>query len=345
VQKLARPESFISHAPLRFYLSVKRRCAQQPDVASLVDQADVEGLVEAARFQDVRHDSEGRVTDRGMQVRERAILALGEFGADAGNGTVIAALRDPIDLVRSAAVRVLYARGEGEALGDALGWLPASQGHSRKLASRALLELRSTPAARAAVRAVVRARADAPLSDADIVFVRALIQPDRRHRPAKGVIRDLLDALADERAEVADRAEELLIRLAPMSTSGVIGELETGSSPERAAAILGRIGDPTAMPPLILALEHRESDVRVQAAGALGALRHPGAVQPLLRATRDGDLDVRVEASHALDRMGAAVVIAELPALLGSMINDAVASALERPTPAARKPTASTPVV
>jgi len=79
---------------------------------------------------------------------------------------------------------------------------------------------------------------------------------------------------------------------------------------------------------LTAALEQRESDVRVQAAAALGALRHPAAVEPLLRATWDPAVDVRAEASHALDGIG---VIAGLSALLGSMINDAVASALEPP--------------
>jgi HEAT repeat protein len=154
--------------PLRSYLSVKRPPTQQLDVASLMDPADVERLVEAARFQDLKRDSGGYVTDRGTQVREQAIVALGEVGADAGNAAVIAALRDPIDSVRCAAVRVLYSREDREALGDALGWLPAGQGRSRALASRALLELRSTPAARAAARVLygpeAMGRSQAPTS-------------------------------------------------------------------------------------------------------------------------------------------------------------------------------------
>ena len=301
---------------------------RQPDVRRLVDQADVEGLSEAGRFQDVKRDSEGRIVDGGVQVREQAILALGELGAEAGHDTVIAALRDPFDSVRSAAVRVLHARCEGEALAPALAWLPAGHAQSRELAAHALLELRSLPVARAATRALVHARGDAPIAEPDIALVRALCSPDQRQPPANEVMRELLDALADESPVVAGRAEDLLLRLAPMSTSGLIDELEHGGSPERAAAILGRIGDPAALQPLTVALEQRESEVRIQAAAALGALRHPAAVEPLLRATWDPTLDVRAEASQALDGIG---VIAGLSALLGSMINDAVASALAPP--------------
>ena len=307
---------------------MKRFRRRQPDVPSLAERADVEGLSEAGRFQAVKRDSKGRVVDGGVEVREQAIFALGELGAEAGQDTVIAALRDPFDLVRSAAVRVLYARGEGEALAHALAWLPAGPAQSRELACQAVVELRSVRVARAATRALLGAGGDAPVSDADISLVRALCSPDQRERPADGVMRELLDALADESPVVADRAEDLLVRLAPMSTPGLIDELDHGGSPERAAAILGRIGDPAALQALTAALEQRESDVRVQAAAALGALRHPAAVEPLLRATWDPAVDVRAEASHALDGIG---VIAGLSALLGSMINDAVASALEPP--------------
>jgi HEAT repeat protein len=310
---------------------MKLRRTRAPDVPTLLEGADVEGLVEAASFRDIKRDFEGRATDRGAEVREQAILALGELGAEAGNGTVTAALRDPSDSVRSAAVRVLYTRQEVEPLAEALSWLPPTKGRARKLAFQALLELRSTPAARAVARALVRVPGDGPLSDADIAFLHTLIQPEKRRRPARGVVRELLHALADERSDVADRAEDALVRLAPTSTPGVIDELERGSSPERAAAVLGRIGDPAAMPPLIAALEHRLPYVRVQAAAALGALRDPAAVEPLLRATRDSELDVRAEASHALDRMGAAAVIVGMSALLGPMIKDAVTSAVERP--------------
>ena len=63
----------------------------------------------------------------------------------------------------------------------------------------------------------------------------------------------------------------------------------------------------------------------------LGALRDPATVEPLLRAVHDSDPDVRAEASDALDGLGSAAVIVGLSVVLGPMIKDAVASAMERP--------------
>jgi HEAT repeats len=322
---------------------VKRLRSRQPDVPTLLENADVEGLVAAARFQDVKRDPDGRAIDQGMRVREQAILALGELGGDSGAAAVTAALRDRFDSVRCAAVHVLRMREEVEALADALTWLPATA-RSRTLASRALLELPSARSARAVTRSLVRSRGNAPLSDADLAFLLTMLEADEAPHPADDVIiRELLDALADQRAEVADRAEDALVRLAPTSTAGVVSELANGGSPERAAAVLGRIRDPCAMPALTAALEDPRSDVRIQATAALGALRDPAAVEPLLRAVQDSDPDVRAEASHALDGLGSAAVIIAISAVLGPLIEDAVASAVERQWHAAER-TAVPPV-
>lgn len=308
----------------------------EPDVPLLLDEEDLDGLSEAARFEDPRRNFEGEVTDRGAPVREQAVLALGELSPEAGNGTVAAALRDPFDRVRSAAVRVLYMREQVIPLAEALSWLPADAS-ARKLALQAIFELRSTSAARVVARALVHSAGDEPLSDADSAFLHTLAQPERRRRPMKGVIRELLTALSDDRAEVGDRAQELLVRFAPASTAGVINELQRGGCPERAAAVLGRIGDNRALGPLIEALGHRQAEVRVRAAAALGELRDPTAVESLLRVTRDSHPDVRAEASYALDRMGTAAVVVGMSALLRPMVAQAVASATELQAPAAER--------
>jgi HEAT repeat protein len=310
---------------------MKLRRTRQPDVPALLANGDVDALIEAARFRDVKRDPDGRGVDQGVEVREQAILALGELGAGAGDDTVAAALRDPFDRVRCAAVHVLRTREEVEALAGGLSWLPG-KARSRKLAARALLELRSVRSARAAARSLVRAAGNASLSDADISLLLGMLNGDEVPYPIETVIvRELLNALADDRGEVGDRAQDTLVRLAPISTAGVVGELASGSSPERAASVLGRIRDPKAMPALSAALENPRLDVRLQATSALGALRDPAAVEPLLRALHDSDPDVRAEASHALDGLGSAAVIVGLSAVLGPMIRDAVASAMERP--------------
>jgi|SRR5215211_4122775 len=305
--------------------------SRRHEVATLLADGDVEGLMAAARFRDLGRDSDGRATDQGVEVREQAILALGELGADAGDAAVAAALRDPFDTVRCAAVRVLRARDQVEVLAAALGRLPAA-GRSRKLASRALLERRSVRSARAAAKSLVRAPGNGPLSDADVALLLAMLEADDAPYPAEDVILgELLSALADQRTEVADRAEDALARLAPTSTAGVVDELASGPSPERAAAVLGRIRDPAAMPALVAALESPSSDVRIQATAALGAFRDPAAVEPLVSAAHDPDPDVRAEAAHALDGMGSAAVVVGMSALLGPMIEKALAAAMQRP--------------
>lgn len=309
---------------------VKRMRRRQPHVPTLLKNADVEGLIEAARFQDIKRDPDGHAIDQGIKVREQAILALGELGADSGAATVTAALRDPFDRVRCAAVHVLRTREEVEALADGLTWLPANA-RSRKLASGALLELRSARSAGAVTRSLVRSPGNSPLSDGEIAFLLTMLEADEVPHPADHIIiRELLDALADQRVDVADRAEDALARLAPTSTLGLVGELANGGSPERAAAVLGRIRDPGTIPALTAALEDPRSDVRIQAAAALGALRDPAAVEPLLRAVSDSNSDVRAEACHALDGFGSAAVIIAMSAVLGPLIEDAVASAVQR---------------
>jgi HEAT repeat protein len=302
---------------------------RKPDVAALAEQQDVEGLVSAAGFKDPLRDFEGRLIDRGEEIRTQAVLALGELGDETGNGTVAAALRDPSDSVRGAAVRVLFRRGEVAPLAQALSWLPSESGNSRALALRSLLELKKPGTAQAVIRALVWAPGERALADLDAALVQTLVTADTRADVANEVIEELLTALCDDRVEVGDRAEELLYRLAPASVQGVIAELEGGREPERAAGLLGRIGDTRALQPLIEALERRDISVRVEAASALGELREPAAVEPLLRATRDHNLDVRAEAGQALDAIGTAAVVVGMSAMVRPMIADAVTSAVQ----------------
>jgi HEAT repeat protein len=299
----------------------------------LLEREDVESLVQAAGFQGVEPDADGHPPDGGMRIREQAVLALGELGPDAGSEAVAGALHDSSDCVRSAAVQVLHSRGEIELLASALSSLPTEGEKSRELAFQAILEHRSSRVARTAARALVRTPGDAPPSDGDVAFIKSLARSEEGRDPAKIVVRELLKALSDDRSEVAERAEELLVGLGSSSVRGLIAELGSDRSPAHAAMVLGRIGDSDAMESLIGALEHRHQEVRLQAAAALGALRDPAAVEPLLRATRDSDYDVRAEASQALDHLGAAGIIVGMSALLRSMVVEAVTSAAELSPP------------
>ena len=315
----------------------------QPDVGALLENRDAKGLVEAAGFENGERAEDS--ADESYRIRERAIVALGDLGPQVGNDAVAAALQDSSDDVRCAAVRVLESRGDVGRLATVLGCNRPPTGRSRELACQAILEHRSSPVARAATRALLGAPGDAPLSDPDVAFLHSLALSEGGGETSKVIIRELLKALADDRSEVTERAEEMLVVLAPTSTPSIIAELGKDRSPERAATALGRIGDSSAVQPLVTALEnHHHEGVRVKAAAALGALRDPAAVEPLLRATRDPDFDVRAEASHALDHLGAAGVIFGMSALLRSMVMEAVDSVVELPPPErARRPVRQIP--
>jgi HEAT repeat protein len=71
----------------------------------------------------------------------------------------------------------------------------------------------------------------------------------------------------------------------------------------RAAYELGKLGDPRAVPPLILALSDEAKLVRSWAAGALGQIGAP-AVEALLTALATPDGEVRYYAAMALGDMG-----------------------------------------
>ncbi len=73
---------------------------------------------------------------------------------------------------------------------------------------------------------------------------------------------------------------------------------------EAAARVLGEIGDPRAVEPLISALKDKVWVVRGLAAEALGKLGDSRAVEPLINALKDEDLDVRGAAAEALGKLG-----------------------------------------
>jgi len=78
-----------------------------------------------------------------------------------------------------------------------------------------------------------------------------------------------------------------------------------------AAAILGEIGDPSAVEPLARALRDENNDVRCQASGALAKFGR-GAVEPLTTVLADPDPDVRVVAAGVLGDIGDASVVEPL---------------------------------
>jgi HEAT repeat protein len=299
---------------------------RKPNVESLARNRDLEGLIEATGYQEPVRTSPENVGDLGIPVRTDAILALGELGGDVGEEAVAAALRDPADRVRCAAVRVLYERKKVHVLVWALGSMPAGNGQSRAFALRAVVRLQELLSPAAVANALIHSE-DGELLNEDVEpLVQVLITDDRADAMDE-LIELLVSSLGDERSIVADRAGELLLRLAPSSVEALVDEVRTGPAAAEAAYVLGRIADPQALNPLVEALGHSDPRVRAESAAALAELQDPAVVKPLLRATHDADHSVRTQAGLALDRLGSAAVIVGVAALLEPMILDAVRSA------------------
>ena len=303
----------------------------KPNVKALAKRADQDGLVAAAGYQDLIPGPDGGMVDRGAALRQEAILALGRLAPDAGTDAVKAALSDPSDEVRIAAVRVLFAREDAPSLAAALAWLPADRGHSRPLTIRALLELHRPACAPSLARALVRAPGDGPVGDEDAALLEHLVDTGVGTDAPGEAVEELLVALSDERGPVADRAEELLALIAPVSTEGVIAELSAGAAPHRAAAVLAQIKDTRALEPLMEGLLHHDARVRAESATALGELRDPAAVDALIHATRDPEHRVRAQAGWALDRLGMVALVVGVSTMIRPAILEAISAAEARP--------------
>jgi HEAT repeat protein len=297
----------------------------KPNIRLLARRRDISALVDASAYSPTEMYEPTDGPDSGSRVRAEAILALGALGHDAGGEAVRAGLRDADDSVCCAAVRVLHARGDGVALAEELGRLPA-EGEARELAILALADLKDSMSA-AVLAAALAQGAGEDLLDERVG--RLLVEQIEKDEPAaqRATIRRLVEVLGDERGIVVDRAAELLVRLAPVSVGALVAALGSSTTAADAAYVLGMIRDRQTIGPLLDALRNDDPRVRRECAAALGGFEAREAVMPLVRATHDLDHGVRVQAATALERMGASSVIIAVEALLQPMIHDAVRSA------------------
>jgi HEAT repeat protein len=88
------------------------------------------------------------------------------------------------------------------------------------------------------------------------------------------------------------------------------------------ALTLGHLGDKTATPTLIAALDDPDSTTRLYASWALGNLGDPAAVQPILEKFRDDDPGVRKMAVYAAGTLGDERAIPPLQVALGDPDRD-----------------------
>ena len=219
----------------------------------------------------------------------------------------------------------LYELGESERLAEAVVTLPAARGTSRATAVEALFRLHNAGSSSKLADALVRRRDDHPLSEEEQELVPALLRAEQRPEAIGEVVQLLISALGHDREIVVERAETLLVRLGHLSIEALVGELEGGTTPHGAAALIGEIKGSLALQPLVAALSHPDARVRGESCAALAKLRDPAAVEPLLRATRDPDHKVRVLAMAALDGMGTVAIAVSIAALLRPVLSEVVA--------------------
>ena len=221
---------------------------------------------------------------------------------------------------RRPTIEVLRAEKDIAGLIDALG---SDDGLTRQRAALALGDLAGAEAVAPLIRALGDPLTAVREAAADSL---ALLGP-----PAVGPLVELIES-----PEASGKYEERTV----IGAGGRTWELETRQDLRRvyAAAILGEIGDPAAVEPLVRALRDAGDDLRYQAAGAvakfgsgavepltavladpdpdtrivaagvLGDTGDAGAVEPLVGALRDGSVAVRGAAGGALIRLGGAAV-------------------------------------
>ena len=258
-------------------------------------EKNVDGLVEALRSGD------------GL-TRQRAALALGDFGGAKATEPLIRALGDPVTAVREAAADSL-ALLAGAAVGPLVELLddPEASGKYEETAAAGGPATVTGPGGqtweietRQDLRRVYAAAILGEIGDPTAVepLIRALKSPDGDLRcQATGAIAKFGDGAVEPLAAVlADPDPEVRIV---------------------AAGVLGDTGDPAAVEPLIGVLRDRSPDVRGAAAGALMRMGD-AAVEPLVAATKDADKNVRLYAAGALKYIGDPRAIDALEALARS---------------------------
>jgi HEAT repeat protein len=136
--------------------------------------------------------------------------------------------------------------------------------------------------------------------------------------PAQRAVNQLVEqvALDDPMASVTYNENQEVLE-SPEALPLWIAALQTSASPEVktwAARLLGRIGNPEAVPALAEALQNGQRDVQVAAASALVLISEEQAEEAFIAAVKDGNRDAKIHCLIELEKMAsvnAIPVIAE----------------------------------
>jgi HEAT repeat protein len=273
----------------------EQQSERRPNIDLLRAEEDIDGLIGALASED------------GL-TRQRAALALGDFGDAKAARPLIRALGDPLTAVREAAADSLAMLGTA-----AVG--PLVELIERPEASEGYEEPGAVEGAKAVVGPGGQAWEIATRRDLRRVYAAAILGEIGDASAAEPLARALRDANDDLRCQAS-------VALAKFGREAVEPLRAALADPDPdvrivAAGVLGDIGDASAVEPLIGALRDEDDDVRGAAAGSL-IRTGSAAVDRLIEATKDADRNVRLYAAGALKYIGDPGAIDALQALARS---------------------------
>ena len=301
-----------------------------PSLARLLDD---EAVREMARWTLVRIP--GEAASRALaaalpaadgEFKAGLIAALGVRGDAASAPLVRAALDDSNDTVRIAAIEALGSIPD-PASEPALGRLLSDSGREGEAARAAYLRLAGTLLAAGNADLAARMCRERYLA-ADSAQEKCAALSGLAKASGDAAVPTLLEALGGPQHAVAGAAAAALVQVPGEAATKMIAAAIPDAAPPmrlRLVAILGRRGDPAALPVLASAARpSRSADLREAAVRAMGEIGDSAAVPALASAAGAGGESVRAAAVAALSR------------LPGDDATPAVLAALNSASPGAR---------
>jgi len=236
--------------------------------------------------------------EQNNEARRAAAHVLGQIGDARAVEPLLALLVDKDPKVRQAAVEALGQIADPRAVETLETALQDRDGSIRLAAIKALGKIGGSRAVEVLIDAL-RGR-----------FVHRLLLEELAKMKSEDAqqIAALLRSWDENSAPVHLRLRQTLKEASHPFVVHLLTTILTEGKDERASAVeaLGRIGDPRAVGPLIVALKDEDESVRKAAAEALGHIRDSRAIEPLIAALKDSNM--RKAAVEALVNIGAPAV-------------------------------------
>jgi HEAT repeat protein len=293
-------------------VSHSHRWRRRSEVERLRDRGDVRRLVRVLDQHDWVLDRDGVLVDLAVAKRIEAVSVLATIDDPSAEDGIARALHDDDPRVRRTAVQALGpapSTRAAKALARATArWREPASAAARRAALELLVELADELNAVEYAQVLVETGHDDGLSDEEHAAIERLFAAD------SGPVAEIFARELVERLDAADVAErrliqEMLIAMGSTSVEALLSVLEDPARRRAAAAALGEIRNPRAVPALVDVLAHGPPDTRPAAARALGQIRDPRALDALIRASGDPDVGLRDAALEALDRMRGVVAL------------------------------------